>query len=248
MHRRGLLSIAALLIAMLALIAPPRVTRADDTLDVSAAVMKDFDEYKGRFRPLFFAVSADGLFSGYIYCIDAACDTSAQTRRHAIQLCERAGGTDCRIFAVGRDIQVKYRVGDLATMGTAKSPPCVAESVAAGSPAAAVVANLRPAECSNFRGFRFHEDFKAFATTDFKNAKNTWGWAYRHADPDAAMKGALDRCNQGRKDNSVSDPCRVFAIGAIVVYGMTDAQLRAAADLYKKNKEATNADLPAVPQ
>ena len=219
------------------------VARADDTLVISPEVAKNFAEYEARFRPVFFAVSADGMHSYYFYCDDVSCDTAQKTRNEAVQRCESHGGTDCRIFAVGRDVQVKYRVGDPATMVAAKDPPCVVESVAAGSPAATVVASLRKLECRDFSRFHFIDDFKAFATTDIKNPKNTWGWAYRYKDPNGAMKGALDQCDQSRKEESVADACRVFAIGGIVVDGMTDAQLRAAVELYKKNKEATNADL-----
>src|SRR5215510_670643 len=119
MRRYGLLWIAGLTTGLM--MAP---LRADDALVVSPDVMKAFAEYKAAQRPLFFAVSADGFNSGYIYCTGAACDTSPKTRRLAIEQCEMAGGIDCRIFAAGTDIQVDYRVGDPATMVPAKVPPC----------------------------------------------------------------------------------------------------------------------------
>jgi hypothetical protein len=218
---------------------------ADDVLVVSPDVMKEFDAYKAQFRPLFFAVSADGLYSGYLYCLDAVCDTSPQTRRQAVKLCESSGGVDCRIFAAGTDIQVAYRVGDPAKMVPAKHPPCVIDAIAAGSPAAALVAPLLPSECSDLRRYGYLEDFKAFAATNGTPRKNTWGWAYSRKSPADALKGALDECDKGRKEYSVTAPCQVIAIGSIVVIGLNDAQQHGAADLYKSKHDATNADLPA---
>src|SRR5215813_14712462 len=140
MYCRWLPVAVALVVGSLALVGFLSMARADDVLVVSPDVMKEFAEYKAALRPLFFAVSADGFYSGYIYCIDAACDTSPKTRRIAIQQCEDDGGVDCRIFAAGSDIQVDYRVGDPATMVPAKVPACVVDSIAAGSPVAAMVA------------------------------------------------------------------------------------------------------------
>jgi hypothetical protein len=240
MRRYGLLWIAGLTAGLMTV-----QVRADDVLVVSPDVMKEFAEYKAAQRPLFFAVSADGFYSGYIYCIDAACDTSPRTRRIAIQQCEDEGGFDCRIFAAGADIQVDYRVGNPATMVPAKAPPCVVDGTVAPS-AAAAVARLRPNECSQFRKYGFNKAFKAFATTDLTQRHRSWGYSAGYHDLDDAMKRAVEHCTKGRAYMHTTEPCRLFAIGAIVVDGMTDAQLHAAAALYTKKHDATNADLPAA--
>jgi hypothetical protein len=43
---------------------------------------------------------------------------------------------------------------------------------------------------------------------------------------------------------AMSGRCELFALGDIVVRGMTESQQRAAAEIYRRNKDATNADLP----
>jgi len=239
MRRYGLLWIVGLTVGLMTV-----HLRADDVLVVSPDVMKEFADYKAAQRPLFFAVSADGFYSGYIYCIDAACDTSPKTRRIAIQQCEDSGGVDCRIFAAGTDIQVDYRVGDPATMVPAKAPPCVVDGVVTPS-AASAVAQLRPNECTQFRKYGFNKAFKAFATTDLTQRHRSWGYSTGYDSLDDAMKGAVEHCRKGLVYMHATDSCRLFAIGAIVVVGMTDAQLHAAAAVYSKKKDATNADLPA---
>ena len=245
MYCRWLPVAVALVVGSLALVGFLSVARADDVLVVSPDVMKEFAEYKAAQRPLFFAVSADGFNSGYIYCTGAACDTSPKTRRLAIEQCEMAGGIDCRIFAAGTDIQVDYRVGDPATMVPAKVPPCSVDAIAPGSTAAAVVAHLRPAECSQFRKYGFNDNFKAFAITDLSKRSHSWDWASHYSTVDDAMSHALATCTKGRAYTHTTEPCRLLAIGALVVDGMTDAQLHAAAAVYSKKKDATNADLPA---
>jgi hypothetical protein len=106
------------------------------------------------------------------------------------------------------------------------------------------VATLRPSECSDFRRFGHYDDFKAFATTDLHKRRSAWGWSSRHGSPDEAIKSALEQCAISQKELSVSERCAIFAIGDIVIEGMTEAEQRAAADVYRKKRDATNADLP----
>src|SRR5262245_13276398 len=101
-------------------------TRADQPLVVSPAVMTDFGQYKSRKKPLYFAVSSDGLFSWYSYCIDYNCQGY---RRSTLEACEKKAGTDCVIFAIADEVQIEYRVGDPATMVAAKGGPCTIETL-----------------------------------------------------------------------------------------------------------------------
>jgi hypothetical protein len=208
--------------------------------------MADFAQYKSRTKPLYFAVSSDGLFSWYSYCIDYNCQAAQGYRREAIEDCEKEGGTDCVIFAVGDEVQVEYRVGDPATMVAAKATPCTIDTFAANAAVGAIVASLRPGACSSFRRFGYLDDFKAFAASDLAKFRSARGWGSRYSSPEEAIKSALEQCAKSQKELSVSDPCQLFAIGDIVVHGMSEAGQHAAAEVYKKNKDATNADLPSA--
>jgi len=227
--------------AVLALRYPQAV--ADDPLVLSPSVMAEFAQYKARSKPLYFAVSTDGLFSWWSYCMDYNCQATQSYRQEAIEHCEHESGTDCVILAVGDVAQLGYRVGDPATMVAAKPAPCTVDAIAAGSAPGAIIALLRPATCSNFRSFGHSADFKAFATTDPAKFKVARGWATRYGSADEAVKEALVECAKSAEELGLSDPCELFAIGDIVVRGMSEAEKRAATDLYKKNKNATNADL-----
>jgi hypothetical protein len=210
---------------------------------VSPEVMASFADYKARQRPMYFAVSSDGLFSWYSYCVDHTCGGEQKYRREAVEACEREGGTECLIFAIRHEIQVEYRVGDSATMMPATARPCEIETFAADSAAGATVASLRPGACNDFRRFGHLADFKAFATSDPRKLRSARGWSFRYKNPDDPMKNALAECAKSQSALSVPEPCQLFAIGDIIVYGMTDAEQRAALEVYRTNKEATNADL-----
>jgi len=242
--RCRLLFLLAGLIAATAAV-PPRSqeTRADEPLVVSPDVMADFAHYKSRTKPLYFAVSSDGLFSWYSYCIDYNCQAAQGYRREAIENCEKEGGTDCIIFAVGAEVQIEFRVGDPATMVAAKTRPCTIDTFVANSAVGAIVASLRLGACSDFRRFGYYDDFKAFASSDLAKVRSARGWGYGYGSPEEAIEGAMEQCAKSQKALSVSGPCQLFGIGDIVVRGMTEAEQRAAAEVYKKNKDATNADL-----
>src|SRR5215510_5837898 len=104
---------------------------ADEPLVVSPEVMADFARYKARSKPLYFAVSTDGLFSWWSYCMDYNCQATQSYRQEAIERCKQEGGTDCVILAVGNDVQLEYRVGDPATLALARPAPCAVDAVAA---------------------------------------------------------------------------------------------------------------------
>jgi hypothetical protein len=206
--------------------------------------MADFAQYKARTKPLYFAVSKDGLFSWYSYCMGYNCQAPQTYRQEAVAECEKEGGTECVIFAIGDDVQIEYRVGDPATMVAAKTAPCTIDAIAANAAAGAIVAALRPGACGSFRRFGYLDDFKAFAASDLAKFRSARGWGSRYGSPEEAIKIALEQCAKSQKDLSVSDPCQLFAIGDIVVRGMSEAEQQAAVEVYKKNKDATNADLP----
>ena len=236
--------LAGLIVVVAALDSRPLETRADEPLVLSPDVMADFAQYKSRRTPMYFAVSTDGLFSWYSYCIDYNCQAAQSDRREAVEGCKKEGGTDCVIFAVGADVQVEYRVGDPATMAAAKTEPCMIDTFVANAAVGAIVASLRPGACGSFRRFGYLDDFKAFAASDVAKFRSARGWGSRYGSPEEAIASAMEQCAESQKELSISDPCQLFAIGDIVVRGMSEAEQRAAAEIYKKNKDATNADLP----
>ena len=242
--RRLLLLLAALIAAMAAFASRGQVTQADEPLVVSPDVMADFALYKSRTKPLYFAVSSDGLFSWYTYCIDYNCQAAQGYRREVIKDCEEEGGTDCVIFAVGDEVQVEFRVGDPATMVAAPATRCAIDTLVSNTAVSAIVAPLRPGVCSSFRRFGYLDDFKAFAASDPAKFRSARGWGSRYASPEEAMKIAMEQCAKSQKELSISEPCELFVIGDIVVRGMSEAERRAAAEVNRKNKDATNVDLP----
>ena len=95
------LLLAGVVVAVLVFASHSPRTRAEEPLAVSPGVMAEFAEYKARRTPMYFAVSSDGLFSWYAYCIDYQCGDAQKYRRTTVEHCEQEGGTDCLIFAVG---------------------------------------------------------------------------------------------------------------------------------------------------
>lgn len=242
MIRAALLRVAC----VLAVLAAPAAS-ADEPLVISPDVMKSFERYKSRKTPMYFAVSADGLFSWYATCLDRSCGITQNYRRIAIEECEKAGGTDCLIFAVGDEIQVDYRIGDPATMTPARTELCDAAGGTISGAAADAIARLTPRACQNYRTYGRYGDFKALAGADMESPQGTWGWGYGHDTPEAAAKRAMAECANGRKEYDITAECRLFAIGDIVVDGMSDAELRRAMAVYRDNLDATNADLSPGP-
>jgi hypothetical protein len=229
----------------------PKSAAAEDVLVVSPDVMQCYEEYKRRKKPLYLAVSADGLYCGYVYCPEYRCDPTKNNRQIAIDQCVKAGGRNCRIFAVGADIEVEYRVGDASRMTPPSSEPCVlgtppvpASAGPAVTAAAAWEARLRGEECSDYRHSKQLANFKAFATTDPAKTRTAWGWSFGYSTVEAAIERAMQECTLARERESAIPPCQLFSLGGIVVYGMTEAERQAAIGIYRKKPDATNADLP----
>jgi len=84
--------------------------RADEVMRIAPHVWKGFEEYKRRTVPKVFAVSADGLVYGYSYCPEYRCRLMPDARSIALNSCAQGGGKACRVFAVGTDIKVEYKV------------------------------------------------------------------------------------------------------------------------------------------
>lgn len=60
------------------------------------------------------------------------------------------------------------------------------------------------------------------------------GWSLRYGTPEDAIKAAMDECAKSQKAPAVSDPCELFAVGDIVVRGMSGAEQRAAAEIQEE--------------
>ena len=103
-------------VVMLAAAAAPPAIAGGDTLMISPEVNAFFNgAYENLNPPRAIAVSADGFHFGYSYCPDHRCYMIPSARNLAMQACAQAGGLRCRIFAVDDDLQVEYRVMDIAT-------------------------------------------------------------------------------------------------------------------------------------
>lgn len=90
---------------------------ADDVLLVSPKLMEFYNgAYQSLKQPRAIAVAADGVHVGYSYCPEHRCTMTPTARDLAMQACVKAGGQGCRIFAIGDDIEVDYRVMDLSDL------------------------------------------------------------------------------------------------------------------------------------
>ncbi len=87
--------------------------RADEVLFIAPEVWQGFQEYKRYKHPKVFAVSANGLAYGYSYCPDYRCKLTPDARTLALNSCVQGGGKACRVFAVGTDIKVQYKIATL---------------------------------------------------------------------------------------------------------------------------------------
>ena len=82
-----------------------------EALTISPRVWALYKAYTKLYKPLYFAVSADGNVAGGSYCSDRRCVAEmTEGRRGALDNCAQNGGAGCRIFAQGTDISVRYTV------------------------------------------------------------------------------------------------------------------------------------------
>jgi len=87
---------------------------------VFAISPKIVDFFNGAYRnlksPRAIAVADDGLHWGYSYCPEHRCHVIPSARDLAMQACVKVGGQRCRIFAVDDDVEISYRVMNLAEL------------------------------------------------------------------------------------------------------------------------------------
>jgi hypothetical protein len=126
---RGAIGVALVLAAVTVL---PAI--ADDVLVVSPKIMEFYNgTYQGLKPPRAMAVAADGRHMGYSYCPEHRCYMNPSARDLAMQACVKTGGQGCRIFAIGDDIEVNYRVMDLSALLSPSGSTVVPKEVPPGA-------------------------------------------------------------------------------------------------------------------
>jgi hypothetical protein len=89
----------------------PTTESGPDVMLVSPDVIAFYEgKYRSLRRPGAMAVSSDGRHVGYSLCPEINCLLNPPATELALRACMKAGGRGCRIFAVGEEIRVKYRV------------------------------------------------------------------------------------------------------------------------------------------
>jgi hypothetical protein len=82
-----------------------------DVMRISPQVMSFYkQDYLGLMRPGAMAVGDDGVHVGYSLCPDIRCTMYPSSTELALSACVKAGGQNCRIFAVGDEITANYKV------------------------------------------------------------------------------------------------------------------------------------------
>jgi len=98
--------------AALLLVAPPPASAETASLRLHPRVTAAFEQYRKRWNPMYFAISEDGLWAGYVTCDSSAwaCRDS-DGRKLAIKLCRELSQSrsSCRIFARGKKVVWKGR-------------------------------------------------------------------------------------------------------------------------------------------
>ncbi len=103
--------ILAALCGLLAACQSPTGSNSGQVVRISPRVWSYYQEYAHRPGPLYFAVSVDGEYAGYNYCLDATCPQEfTQTRGNALHSCQELSGQECLIFAHRGDIKVPYEI------------------------------------------------------------------------------------------------------------------------------------------
>lgn len=103
---------AALLPALVALAACSTGPTVTEPVWIGQGTEKALQEYLNRVGPVgggAFAVSPNGHYSFYSYCIDTLCN-GAPMMQQALQGCRRMAGTDCFLLANSRNVLHSYRV------------------------------------------------------------------------------------------------------------------------------------------
>jgi hypothetical protein len=166
---------------------------ADDVLVISPQVFEYYEKtYLKNKRPGAMAVSADGLSAGYSYCPDYRCKLNPSARNRALRSCTKAGGRDCQIFAVGRDIVTEYRI-DGSLGGNALAMDAVLDA-------------MRDASKPRYGAFAYSK------TT------NLFGTAAKMDSAAKARERAIERCNADDCEIVVEFgplSCAAYGIGTV---------------------------------
>lgn len=107
----GALSLAALGAALGSCAQPGGAGSSGQVVRISQQVWTYYEEYVGRERPLYFAVSIDGNYAASNYCAHQRCvDELGAGRQDALARCEDLSKQDCMIFAHDGRIQIPYEI------------------------------------------------------------------------------------------------------------------------------------------
>ena len=101
-----------------------------------------------------------------------------------------------------------------------------------------------------FQKYKTKPHYRALSFTgSLPRAGSMSGASFSASSVEKAIEGALQRCEKGKKENVWETPigdCELFAIGDIVVHGMSDDELESAMALYRTNPYADNDELDAL--
>ncbi len=106
---------------------------------------------------------------------------------------------------------------------------------------------LPPTAYGYFEDYKTEIHFRAMATTA-PSSRGGWasGTARGHGNIEDAIEEAMKHCEQGRKKHWTASSCKLYAIGDIVVSGMSDDDLEAAMAFYQTNIDADNDEFDAL--
>jgi hypothetical protein len=80
-----------------------------ETITITPQVWAGYETYTQRRKPGAFAVSSDGLSYGTSYCSEIRCKFGSYSLA-ALETCREGAGMECRLFALGTEIKVPYRI------------------------------------------------------------------------------------------------------------------------------------------
>ena len=141
MHRKtwaaGRLPLSVAAAILVAVIAGCTTTDSQKPVQITSQTENWLKSYLERIGPVgsgAFAVSEDGRYSYYTYCLDTICNGGWMIQ-HALLGCERQSKSDCTLLANSRNILRPYRVlGQASTTTTASTAEPESVPIAATHP------------------------------------------------------------------------------------------------------------------
>lgn len=104
-------------------------TAGQSPVPIKPPTWAQYQKYLATQSPLAFAVSTDGNYCGYTWCEDSNCPQYLLARSEALNLCGRAGGTQCRIFDIWSKIKLPYAIDSSAAQPqSGRAPGCLSQS------------------------------------------------------------------------------------------------------------------------